>query len=92
MTELVDRKNYHMIINDHTELTRLKKGRRAICKQHYQLRPHNLVMIDRKLYCVKGVHNRGTRVMLIANLKNIAKAINKVNVKYHVNGILVTIK
>ena len=30
--------------------------------------------------------------MLIANPKNISKAISKVNVKYHVNGILVTIK
>lgn len=30
--------------------------------------------------------------MLIASPKNISKAISKINVKYHVNGILVTIK
>ena len=71
---------------------KIKKGHRTIRKQHYQLRPHDLVMADRKLYCVKGIHNKGTRVMLIANPKNISKAISKVNVKYHVNGILVTIK
>ena len=71
---------------------KIKKGRRTIRKQHYQLHPHDLVMADRKLYCVKGIHNKGTRVMLIANPKNISKAISKINVKYHVNGILVTIK
>ena len=71
---------------------KIKKGKRVICKQHYQLRPHDLVMIARKLYCVKGIHNKGTRVMLISNPKNISKAISKINVKHHVNGILVTIK
>lgn len=71
---------------------KIKKGRQVIRKQHYQLRPHDLVMVDRKLYFVKGVHNKGTRVMLIANPKSISKAISKVNVKYHANGILVTIK
>ena len=49
-------------------------------------------MANRKLYCVKGIHNKGTRVMLIANPKNISKTISKINVKYYVNGILVTIK
>ena len=71
---------------------KIKKGRRTIRKQHYQLRPHDLVIANCKLYCVKGIHNKGTRVILIANPKNISKAISKVNVKYHVNGILVTIK
>ena len=71
---------------------KIKKGRRTIRKQHYQLRPHDLVMADHKLYCVKGIYNKGTRVMLIASPKNISKAISKVNVKYHVNGISVTIK
>ena len=71
---------------------KIKEGKRVIRKQHYQLRPHDLVMVDRKLYCVKGIHNKGTRVMLIANPKNISKVISKINVKYHVNGILVTIE
>ena len=71
---------------------KIKEGKRVIRKQHYQLRPHDLVMVDRKLYCVKGIHNKRTRVMLIANPKNISKVISKINVKYHVNGILVTIE
>ena len=71
---------------------KIKKGRRTIRKQHYQLRPYDLVIADRKSYCVKGIHNKGTRVILIASPKDISKAISKVNVKYHVNGVLVTIK
>ena len=43
---------------------KIKKGRRAIRKQHYRLHPHDLVKYQNQIWQVKGVQNRGKYIKL----------------------------
>lgn len=69
---------------------KLKKGRRTIRKQHYQLRPKDLVSYNDKIYRVKGMQNNGTRVLLITSTKDKSVAIKKVKYMFHINGVYQT--
>ena len=71
---------------------KIKKGRRAIRRNHYQLRPFDLVKYNNQGYQVKGIQNKGNYVKLINNSKSIVKAISKVKILYHVNGVNTIIK
>lgn len=71
---------------------KIKKGRRVIRRNHYQLRPFDLVKYDNQVYQVKGIQNKGNYVKLINNSKSIVKAISKVKILYHVNGVNTIIK
>ena len=66
---------------------KLKKGRRTIRKQHYQLRPKDLVSYNDKIYRVKGMQNNGMRVLLITSTKDKSVAIKKVKYMFHINGV-----
>lgn len=71
---------------------KIKKGRRVIRRNHYQLRPFDLVKHNNQVYQVKGIQNKGNYVKLINNSKSIVKAIFKVKILYHVNGVNTIIK
>ena len=71
---------------------KISKGKRVIRHKHYQLRPYDLVTYQNKIYKIKTVHNRGTRVLLITKQKNKSVAIKKVTPIYHVNNVLQEIK
>lgn len=71
---------------------KIKKGRRVIRRNHYQLRPFDLVKYNNQVYQVKGIQNKGNYVKLINNSKSIVKAISKVKILYHVNGVNTIIK
>ena len=71
---------------------KIKKSRRAIRRNHYQLRPFDLVKYNNQVYQVKGIQNKGNYVKLINNSKSIVKAISKVKILYHVNGVNTIIK
>ena len=68
-----------------------RKGRTSIRKNHYQLRPHDLVKYQNQVYEVNGVHSNGHRVLLFINCKKKSVAISKVTCVKHINGILETI-
>ena len=68
-----------------------RKGRISIRKNHYQLRPHDLVKYQNHVYEVNGVHCNGHRVLLFINSKKKSVAISKVTCVKHINGILETI-
>lgn len=65
-----------------------RKGRTSIRKNHYQLRPHDLVKYQNQVYEVNGVHGNGHRVLLFINSKKKSVAISKVTCVKHINGIL----
>lgn len=71
---------------------KIKKGRRVIRRNHYQLRPFDLVKYNNQVYQVRGIQNKGNYVKLINNSKSIIKAISKVKILYHVNGVNTIIK
>lgn len=66
---------------------KIKAGKRVIRKQHYLLRPHDLVIYNKQIYQVKGVQNKGKYISLIKNDFKIVKTIAKVIPKYHINGL-----
>lgn len=70
---------------------KVKKGRTSIRKQHYQLRPHDLVEYQNHIYEVNGVQHYGKYVSLLINNRKKSIALNKVTCIKHVNGILETI-
>ena len=70
---------------------KIKKGRRAIRKQHYQLRPHDLVKYQNQIWQVKGVQNRGKYIRLTKKLvKDVVTNIKNVAILLHVNGCLIS--
>ena len=60
------------------------KGRRAIRRRRYALRPDDVVKYNNQIFHVKGVHNEGTRVILKENNKSVA--IKDVSVIKHISG------
>lgn len=70
---------------------KLGKGRRSIRKQHYQIRPNDLIEYNGKLYISHGNHNKGASVKLNLDSTD-SKKFNYVSIKklkcvHHVNGI-----
>lgn len=71
---------------------KIKKGRRAIRKQHYQLRPHDLVEYQNQIWQVRGVHSRGNYIKLTKkSVKDISTNIKNVAILSHVNGCLISL-
>ena len=68
---------------------KIKAGHVALRKQHYQLRPHDLVKFNGEIYQVKGVQNYGQYVKIFNNLNNktTIKTITKLKTIFHTNGI-----
>lgn len=62
---------------------KISKGRRSIRHKHYILRPKDIVIFQRKKYCVKGVQNNGTYVALEGRTP---VAIHKVQIFKHANA------
>ena len=60
------------------------KGRRAIRRRRYALRPDDVVKYNNQIFHVKGVHNEGTRVILKENNKSVA--IKGASVIKHISG------
>ena len=59
------------------------KGKNAVRKQHYQLRPGDYVWYQNIKYPIKGVLSNGTRIRL-SNNKDIS--VKKIQKYIHVNG------
>ena len=60
----------------------------AIRRQRYQYQPNDTVSIDGRRYSVKGVHCRGTRVMVSDGIsKDRSISLKKVELKYHGQGL-----
>ena len=60
---------------------KVSSGRRAIKRHRYPYKQHDLVSLDRKVYVVVGMQNKGTRVKLVSDdleIKNLTAAIRKV--------------
>ena len=60
------------------------KGRRAIRRRRYALRPDDVVKYNNQIFHVKGVHNAGTCVILKENNKSVA--IKGASVIKHISG------
>ena len=65
---------------------KVTKGRVSIRRNHYQIRPHDIVLNTKtnQIEIAKGVQNRGTVVKFLTN-KTVS--ISKVQCLYHVNGL-----
>lgn len=82
--------------NDNNErkyrLKKISKGKRAIRRQHYKLRPGDIIKYNRLVYIVIGMQTNGTRVAihlpndLDPNSKPISVSIKKVKICCHVNA------
>ena len=71
---------------------KIKKGRRTIRKQHYRLRPHDLVKYQNQIWQVKGVQNKGKYIKLTKRLvKDVVTNIKNVAILLHVNGCLISL-
>ena len=70
---------------------KLKKGHRSIRRQHYQLRPGDLVKYQDKLYAVKGINHYGKYIVLVDHQTKINPSVKKVNCLYHCNSVKETI-
>lgn len=70
-------------------LRKVSKGRISIRRQHYQLRPHDIVFNTKtnQVEFVKGVNSNGKNVILQSG-HNVTP--RKLDCLYHVNGILTT--
>ena len=68
---------------------KVKKGRVSIRRNHYQLRPHDVVLNTRtnRIERVKSVNSRGKNVILQTGKSSTVKNIVSL---YHVNGMLET--
>ncbi len=64
-------------------LRKVSKGKYVIRKQHYQIRPGDVVIINNKKYIVKGIHNQG-KALILKNNKTIS--INKIEKTIHCGG------
>ena len=60
------------------------KGRRAIRRRRYALRPDDMVKYNNQIFHVKGVHNEGARVILKDNNRSVA--IKDASVIKHISG------
>lgn len=70
---------------------KIKNGRRAIRKQHYRLRPHDLVKYQNQIWQVKSVQNRGKYIRLTKKLaKDVVTNIKNVATLLHANGCLIS--
>lgn len=70
---------------------KIKKGRRTIRKQHYQLRSHDLVKYQKQIWQVKGVQNRGKYIKLTKSLvTDVVTNIKNVAILLHANGCLIS--
>ena len=57
-------------------------GRRAIKRNRYPYKQHDLVLFNHKIYAVIGMQNKGTRVKLVSDdvkVKNLTASIKKVH-------------
>ena len=71
---------------------KIKKGRRTIRKQHYRLRPHDLIKCQNQIWQVKGVQNKGKYIKLTKKLaKDVVTNIKNVAILLHVNGCLISL-
>lgn len=68
---------------------KLGKGRRSIRRQHYQIRPKDLIEYDGQSYLVNGVQNKGTRVVIYMGDDKKSVAIKKIKCLHHTNGVLI---
>lgn len=68
---------------------KLGKGRRSIRRQHYQIRPKDLIEYDGQSYLVNGVQNKGTRVVIYMDDDKKSIAIKKIKCLHHTNGVLI---
>ncbi len=64
-------------------LRKISKGKYAIRKQHYSIRPGDVVIINNKTYKVKGIHNQG-KALILKNNKTIS--VNKIEKVIHCGG------
>lgn len=68
---------------------KLGKGRRQIRKQHYQIRPKDLIEYSNQPYLVNGIQNKGTRVVIYMDNDKKSVAIKKIKCLHHTNGVLI---
>lgn len=66
---------------------KLGKGRRSIRRQHYQIRPKDLIEYDGKSYLVNGIQNKGTRVVIYMDNDKKSVAVKKIRCLHHANGV-----
>ena len=71
---------------------KVRKGRKSIRRQHYQIRPHDLVEYNHHIYCSKGVEDRGLYVRLTISPKDKDVSMKKVRCLKHTNGLLSKIR
>ena len=64
-------------------LRKVSKGKYVVRKQHYSIRPGDVVIIDNKKYKVKGIHNQG-KALILKNNKTIS--VNKIERVIHCGG------
>ncbi len=64
-------------------LRKISKGKYVIRKQHYSIRPGDVVIINNKKYKVKGIHNQGKALVL---KNNKAISVNKIEKVIHCGG------
>lgn len=68
---------------------KLGKGRRQIRRQHYQIRPKDLIEYDGQPYLVNGIQNKGTRVVIYMDNNKKSVAVKKIKYLHHANGVLI---
>ena len=56
---------------------KISKGKFVIRKQHYQIRPGDIVVIDNKKYKVKGINNKGAGLIIENNIYKNTKSIER---------------
>ena len=56
---------------------KISKGKFVIRKQHYQIRPGDIVVIDNKKYKVKGINNKGAGLIIENNIYKNTKFIER---------------
>jgi len=65
-----------------------RKGfKRSVRRKRYTLQPKDTVSYNNKLYLVKGVHCKGSRIVISDFVRNFSVNIKKVELIYHGKGI-----
>ena len=64
-------------------LRKVSKGKYVVRKQHYSIRPGDIIFVNNKKYTVKGMHNQG-KALIIKNNKTIS--ISKIEKVIHCGG------
>ena len=64
-------------------LRKVSKGKYVIRKQHYSIRPGDVIIINNKKHKVKGIHNQG-KALILKNNKTIS--VNKIKKVIHCGG------